>query len=200
MACNKYQNGLIYTIKTDNGLYVGSTIDFTVRKRAHKSKCFNENCKEYNKKLYQNIRENGGEYTIEIYKMFPCNSDKDLRSEEENVRKYLNANLNTNLAFQSVEEKKEYIKNWTINNKEHIKQVKTEWRKNNLEKNSLASKKWIENNKEKQKEMDKICDKRKAKIITCECGIEITKGCLLRHRKSQKHLNLMELKTNLTAS
>ena len=100
MECNKYQNGLIYTIKTDNGLYVGSTIDFTNRKYQHKSKCFNENSKQYNLNVYKNIRENGGEYTIEIYKMFPCNSNEELRIEEKNVIKYLNPNLNTISAFQ----------------------------------------------------------------------------------------------------
>jgi len=142
MACNKYQNGLIYTIKTDNGLYVGSTCNFTNRKRGHKNSCFNKNNRTYNYKVYKNIRENGGEYTIEIYKMFPCNSDKELRSEEEEVRKYLNPNLNMNSAFQSVEGTKEKL----------------------------------------------------AEKITCECGIEITKGCLPRHRKTQKHLKLMELK------
>ena len=167
MECNKYQNGLIYTIKTDNGLYVGSTIDFTVRKWKHKYNCFNENSDKYNVKVYKNIRENGGEYTIEIYKMFPCNSDEELRIEENNVIKYLNANLNTNLAFQSVEEKKEY-------GKEYYKEYRQQ-------------------NKEQIKN-------QKAEIIICECGCKTTRGSISKHRKSKKHLNLMELKTAKSAS
>ncbi len=201
MACNKYQGGLIYTIKTDNGLYVGSTCDFAKRKLGHKACSFNENNKHYNCKVYKNIRENGGKYTIEIYKMFPCNSKKELRIEEEEVRKHLNANLNMVRAFISEEENKIHRAEYREKNKEQLKIKSTEWRKNNSEKNTLSSKKWTENNKEKQKEMNKICDKRKAEIITCECGIQITKGSLLRHQKSNKHLKLMEeLKNSSEAS
>jgi len=169
MACNKYQNGLIYTIKTDNGLYVGSTCDFTDRKYKHKHSCFNENSKQYNLKVYKNIRENGGEYSIEIYKMFPCNSYEELRIEEKNVIKYLNPNLNTYSAFQSVEERKEYKK--IKDSKRDRKEYQKEYRKQNKEK--FAEK------------------------ITCECGCQIRKHHISRHRKSQKHLNLMELKKDL---
>ena len=169
MACNKYQNGLIYTIKTDNGLYVGSTCDFTRRKGEHKSKCFNENCKEYKFKVYKNIRENGGEYTIEIYKMFPCNSVDELRIEEKNVIKYLNPNLNTMSAFQSVEEKKEYIKKY---------------------KEQKKYKEYTKNYRQQNKE--KFAEK-----ITCECGCQIRRDDIAKHRKNKKHLNLMELKMDL---
>ena len=41
-------------------IYIGSTINYTRRKSGHKSKCNNENNKEYNYKLYQTIRNNGG--------------------------------------------------------------------------------------------------------------------------------------------
>ena len=100
--------------------------------------------------------------------MFPCNSDKELRSEEENVIKYLNPNLNTYSAFQSVEEKKEYHKEY--------------------------KKKYYKLNKEIEKERyAKYCSVK----ITCECGCETNQNNISRHRKSQKHLNLMELKKDL---
>jgi predicted GIY-YIG superfamily endonuclease len=104
MEQNKYQDAVIYTIKTDTGLYVGSTCDFAQRKFQHKGCCFVENRKEYNLKLYQNIRENGGEYSIEIYKMFPCNNKEELHKQEEEVRKYLNPNLNSNKAYRTKED------------------------------------------------------------------------------------------------
>lgn len=126
MECNKYQDGLIYTIKTDNGLYVGSTCDFAVRKKNHKTSCFNEKSDKYNTKLYQNIRENGGEYSIELYKLFPCNTNEELRTEEEEVRKYLNANLNSQRAFMSEEEEIKYHKEYRENNREIISQKQTE--------------------------------------------------------------------------
>jgi hypothetical protein len=192
MEQNKFQNGLIYTIKTDNGLYVGSTCDFVDRKRRHKYSCFNEKDKKYNYKLYKNIRENGGEYTIEIYKLFPCNSDKELRMQEEAVIKHLNANLNSRASFRSREELKEYNKEYHQKNKEIISQNQKEYdkkyRQENKEMLSQKRKEYYQENKEM------ISQKRK-EIIICECGCDSTKRGLLRHRKTQKHLNLMQLKS-----
>tara|TARA_B110000285_G_scaffold187835_1_gene213789 strand:+ start:39 stop:542 length:504 start_codon:yes stop_codon:yes gene_type:complete len=166
MEQNKFQDGLIYTIKTDNGLYVGSTCDFAHRKISHKYSCFNEKSKEYNFKLYKNIRENGGDYTIEIYKLFPCNSGKELRMQEEEVIKHLNANLNSRASFLSTEEIKEY-------KKEYQKEYRKEYHKENKE----------------------IISQKRKEIITCECGCDSTKINILRHRKTKKHLNLMDLKS-----
>ena len=90
-----YKNGLIYTIKTDTGIYVGSTTDYRDRKRQHKKCVWNESSSSYNSKVYMDIRDNKGEYRIEIYKMCPCDTFEQLRTEEEIVRMQLNANLNT---------------------------------------------------------------------------------------------------------
>jgi len=168
MEQNKYQDGLIYTIKTDNGIYVGSTCDFAQRKRAHNSVCFNEDNKEHKRKLYQNIRENDGEYTIEIYKLFPCNSEKELCAEEDEVRKFLNANLNTYKCIRTKEEELEYREK----NKERTKEYDKEYQKKNKE----------------------IISQKRSEIITCECGCKSTKQNISTHRKTKKHLNLMEVK------
>ena len=58
-----FSKTVIYKIQNvDNPelLYIGSTSNFTQRKHQHKSNCRNDNGKEYNLKLYQTIRENGG--------------------------------------------------------------------------------------------------------------------------------------------
>ena len=167
MEQNKYQNGVIYTIKTDNGLYVGSTIDYRKRKNSHKSKCFNENDKLYNLNLYQNIRENGGEYSIEIYKMFPCNSYEELIKGEEDVRKYLNPNLNMRKCFTTDEEFKEQRKQYTLTDG-HKERRKAFYQKNK----------------------DNILERMSEKII-CECGCSTTRGTITRHRKSKKHIKLI---------
>ena len=177
MEQGKFQDALIYTIKTDNGIYVGSTINFADRKRRHEFDCFNEKSKAYNYKLYKNIRENDGEYTIEIYKLFPCNSSEELRMEEEEVRKYLNANLNSIASFLSTEEIKEYRK---------------EYKKQYHQKNKEII---LQNQKEYRQENKEMISQKNKEIITCECGCDSTKGSLSRHRKSKKHLNLMELKS-----
>ena len=182
MEQNKYQDGLIYTIKTDNGLYVGSTCDFAQRKRAHNSVCFNEDNKEHKRKLYQNIRENGGEYTIEIYKLFPCNSEKELCVEEEKVSNYLNPNLNTYKCFRTKEELKNYMKDYS-----------KEYREENKEKLSNKIKEYQKKNKE-------IISQKRSEIITCECGCQTSRRNISTHRKSKKHLNLMEVKMGQSSS
>lgn len=174
MEANIYQNGLIYTIKTDTGLYVGSTCDFTTRKIRHKCSIYNENSKKYNLKVYQNIRENEGVYSIEIYKLFPCNSDEELRMEEENVRKYLNANLNKNRSYMTKED--------LLQDK---RKLNKKYREENKDKLNEKNKKYHEKNKEKINE-------KKAEIITCECGCQIRRGGISKHQKSKKHLKLME--------
>ena len=181
MEQNKFQDGLIYTIKTDNGLYVGSTCDFAHRKRGHKHSCYNEKSKKYKLKLYKNIRENDGEYTIEIYKLFPCNSSEELHIKEEEVRKYLNANLNSRVSFQSTEELKEYNKKY---NKEYFKE--------NYQKNKEIFSQYQKEYYQKNKEM---LSQTAKEIITCECGCDSTKKSISRHRKTKKHLNLMDLKS-----
>lgn len=199
MEQNKYQNGLIYTIKTDNGIYVGSTCDFAKRKRRHKSCCFNENSKQYNLKVYKNIRENGGEYSMEIYKMFPCNSNEELIKEEEKTRKYLNANLNTNKCFVTEEEKKEWMSQYRDSNKEYSSNYIKQYYENNKEKLNNKSKQYYEKNKEEIKKNSKeyrennkeIISKKQSERITCECGCETTKSNISRHRKSKNHVALM---------
>ena len=186
MEQNKYQDAVIYTIKTDTGLYVGSTCDFAQRKRSHKFNCFNENEKDYNFKVYQNIRENGGEYSIEIYKMFPCNSREELHIEEEKIMKELNANLNTKSAFMTEEQKINYKKEWKNNNRDKLRNYDKKYRMEQKEKYKQKDHEYYQKNKEK-------IQKRKAEKITCECGLDITRASISAHRKTKNHLNRMNL-------
>ena len=52
-----YSKSIIYTIRSRDSVYVGSTIDFRSRKYKHKSCIYNENRKHYNTNLYKTIRE-----------------------------------------------------------------------------------------------------------------------------------------------
>jgi len=188
MACNKYQSALIYTIKTDNGLYVGSTCNFAKRKDEHKSNCFNEKSKQYNLKVYKNIRENGGEYSIEIYKMFPCNSKEELYIAEENVRKEINANLNSLRCFRTKEDKKqqkkECEKRYYMKHNDKIKQYQ---KKHYSENSDIRN----EKNKEYQQKNKEIISKQRSEKVTCECGCEVSRRNIARHIKSQYHINLI---------
>tara|TARA_R100001163_G_C5067516_1_gene206699 strand:- start:2155 stop:2715 length:561 start_codon:yes stop_codon:yes gene_type:complete len=110
----RFQQSVIYTIKTDDGIYVGSTIDFKKRKYAHAMRI-----KEGRMTLlYQNILKNDGNYNIEIYKLFPCKTSEELRIEEQRVSEELNANLNTYRCYTSEELRKTLNKKYT---KEYFK-------------------------------------------------------------------------------
>jgi len=51
----RYENGVIYTIKTVDGIYVGSTVDFANRKSTHSSRIKSGKMTL----LYQNILKHG---------------------------------------------------------------------------------------------------------------------------------------------
>lgn len=103
-----YSKSIIYTIRTREGVYVGSTTNFTKRKCLHKSYI-----KYKNSKLYQTIRDNGGEWDMKPYKEFPCETKQQLNIEEERIRCELKADLNLNCcsgldAAKISKRKKEY--------------------------------------------------------------------------------------------
>ena len=81
-------------------------------------------------------------------------------------------------------------------NREH----KTEYYQNNKEYINQQHKQYRENNKEYIKEQKKqYYDINKEKVlepIKCECGCIVTRRCLSRHRKTKKHIELMNDKLN----
>ena len=176
-------------------VYVGSTMAFTNRKYQHKIACENINSQKHNYKIYQTIRANGG---WDNWKMI-CIHQQDVENKrmaekiEEDFRLELKANMNTYRAFTTEEDKKEYLKEYRENNKEKIKeQVKEyckEYRENNKEKIKEQvkeyGKEWRENNREHIRQH--ACEK-----ITCDCGCQIRRCNLARHKKSNRHIKLMQ--------
>jgi len=78
----------------------------------------------------------------------------------------------------------EKCKQYRILNKDKISEKKKE--NYNLNKDKILKK-----NKEKYNlNKDKILEKQKEKI-TCECGAEVTKKYIAVHRRSKKHINLL---------
>ena len=163
MVTNKYWNSDIYVIRTiskENGevsLYVGSTTDFDTRKGDHKYAIYNENRKEYNRKLYAKIRYNSGDWNMEVYKHFRCENQKELKAEEERVRVTLDADLNMNVCSTGlntdgyVQYEREYGKEYRTNNKEKMKEYQRIYNIKNKKIISEKSKVRYINNKEKKK-------------------------------------------------
>ena len=80
----------------------------------------------------------------------------------------------------------EYIAEYQAKNKEKIAEYKTEYYSKNKEKFAKKNAEYKAKNKEK-------ISKSAAEKIMCECGSIVTKGVLSRHKKTQKHQNLIKL-------
>ena len=125
---------LVHKEDYDNAnIYIGSTTDFIRRKNSHKNCCNNEKQKEHNDKKYQYIRNNGGWdcfNMIEVEK-HNCNDGNEARAREEYWRCHFNAQLNSQRAYITDEERKDHMKEYYDNNKKKIlEQQKTYYEKN----------------------------------------------------------------------
>ena len=109
---NDYKNSVIYRIycKDENikDCYIGSTIDLYNRFKAHKASVNNRNLNNYNLKIYQFIRENGGwdNFDREILEYYPCNNEEDLKIKEQEYISRFKPTLNTFNAYRTEEVKK----------------------------------------------------------------------------------------------
>lgn len=153
--------------------YVGHTTNFTKRKSQHKGTLNSKVDKNRDCKLYATIRENGG---WENWKMIEIESRlvKDKREAERIEQEYmeqLQTTLNTQRSYYT-ENPNDYDAKYYQEHKEEIAIQKKAYREDHKEENAL-----------KHKEQ-----------ITCECGRVIRKNDLSRHKKTQKHQDLMETK------
>ncbi len=161
---NKYNTSIIYTIKClDNNIkdfYIGSTTNFKQRKNKHYSNCYNENNKEFNKKLYKFIRNNGGWDNFTMHKMMEINCDdkKELYKIEGQMIKYYKPSLNKKIEGRT-------LKQYRQDNKDKIKEYR-------------------EKNKDKLKE-------KASEKVKCECGCMIRRSDIAKHRKTKKHINII---------
>ncbi len=118
-----YSKSIIYTIRTRDSLYVGSTTNFTNRKNLHKTYIEIKDIK-----LYKTIRDNDGEWDMKPYKEFPCETKQQLNIEEERIRCELKADLNCNSCCGlNVEKDKRRRKEYYQANKEFFKQKGREY-------------------------------------------------------------------------
>ena len=168
--------------------YVGSTANWKERQRTHKSDCNNENNKSYNNKKYEIIRANGG---WENFKMVQLGTREQLTKREaeqieEEYRQELKANMNSRLCYvnNKNERNKEVNKKYYDNNVDKRRESCNEWRSNNKDKILEYQKNYYDDNKEQ------IRTKAK-ELIKCECGCEVVRFTITRHKRSQRHINLM---------
>jgi hypothetical protein len=180
-------------------IYIGHTCNLVKRRWDHKTKCNSEKNKDYNKKTYQFIRANGGWdnwSVIEVDKC-PClDFEEALKIERYYIEK-LNATLNMNLPIRN---KKEYYNN----NIDYIKEQRKKYRDTIKDIINEKAKEYRITHKEEILEKNRIryeinkesvCSKKREKI-TCECGCVVARGNIPEHKRTQKHIKLMETKNS----
>lgn len=164
-----YNNGKIYKIIGGGLTYIGSTTQrLNTRFLSHKCEKKlrpNKKCSSFKLLDYEDCK-------IELIENYPCENNNQLR-ERERYWYNLIENVNIIKPIRTINEIKEY-------NKEYHKNY-----------DKIKGKDYYENNKEIVKKKVK---EYQLKFITCECGCEIKRGNLYKHRITKKHLeNIINL-------
>ena len=187
-----YSKTTIYKIQhldIDELLYVGSTTDFTRRKAEHKRVCNNANGKKYNTKIYKMIRDNGGFdcFKMTIIKEFPCNNKQEALTEEDRCIREMKSNMNAIRTIIPQEEREIYTRLYYERNRNELVEKRKQYDRINKEKIAEYQLQYRQLNK------DKLAQQQKQKI-TCECGSVILKYILSKHKRTKKHLDLLNIK------
>ena len=160
-----YQNSIIYKLCCKNievtDIYIGSTTAFKARKRQHKCVCNNENDKSYNSKIYKFIRENGNFQNWDMIqiKTVSCNSKRELEAEErlciEELKPSLNRQIPTRTKKEWNNDNADKVKQYYVDNKEHIKEYNKQYKIDNADKIKEKIKEYNINNADKIQEYQK---------------------------------------------
>lgn len=189
-----YQNGKIYRIvnDVDDYEYIGSTVQ-----RLCKRMCSHRvNCRAGKpQKIYKHMRLIGVKhFKIYLIEEYPCDNKEQLHRREGYHQKLSKQSLNSQIAGRTYSEyyadnretKLKNVKKWYEDNKENKLKYLKQYRENNPE----YFKKYRENNKDKIKA-------RTSKKIQCECGREVSRSKMSRHKRTKIHNKIMkELSTN----
>ena len=160
-----YENGKIYKLysKLENITYIGSTAHYYLSQRLVKHK---SDYKQYLKNNANYVTSfkilECEDYKIELLENYPCANIDQLETRE---RYYIENNECVNKVIPTRTQAE-----WREANKEYLKDYNKEYREVN-------------------KEHIKVHNSEK---ITCQCGCEITRNVLSRHKKSKKHLDLVQ--------
>ena len=212
---SKINDYIFYKIVNINGdcdlCYIGSTANWSRRIQCHKNDCHNKNGKRYNYKLYQTIRANGGWHQFKMVEIGKAEqlTQRQAHAIEEDYRIALKADMNSQRCFVA-ETRKEYEKQYYIDNVERLNEKQKQYYIDNIEKIKEYKKQYAIDNVEKIKEYKKqyaidnvenvkeykkqYRNDNKSKIHThnnekhnCACGGRYTTINLSQHNKTQKH-------------
>lgn len=182
--------GFVYRIydNTNGNVYYGSTIERYVSNRICKHrgqyklwlKGKAHMCKSFD------ILKND-DYSYNIVEEVECETKYELHNREryyiennECVNKYIPNRTDA----EYYEDNKEKIKKYYGDKKDKYKEYHKEYNKKNKEQLSKQKKEYYKNNK------NIILEK-----VTCECGCNVRRGGLARHKKTKKHNDLLNKTT-----
>ena len=197
-----YQNGKIYKIVSENCdlIYIGSTAKYDLKDRL-KGHVSNFECGVYysSAELIKQIH-----YDIIEVEAYPCNSKAALTAQERFwILKYRADGINVvNINIPSgieADNRADWYRQYREDNKEKIQPYQYQYRQDNKEQLTAKAKQNYQNNKEKisklneqyrQDNKEKIKEKAATKV-TCDCGCEVRKDSLPKHKKTKRHIKLM---------
>lgn len=205
----RYNKSKIYTITCNDGyVYVGSTIK-TLNTR-FKEHIYDKDCSMY-KYIAKNYDGDWSKSKIELYENYECKSKKELERREGEIIRLIGT-INKVIAGRTYKEwykdnnkqillkhriyyqnNIEKINKYYEENKEKISEYHKQYREDNIEKIS----KYYEDNKDHYKEYERNRHNKAERaeygkeIVECECSCISTRQHLARHRKSQKHQDLL---------
>ena len=175
----KYARGKIYSIYNSDtdSLYIGSTIDTLNSRLLHHKSVF----KKWKLGKYHYVSSfecfTTNNYKINLEYEYPCDTFKELIKEEGKLIKLFGCCVNKKIPGRTREE-------YYQDNREEICERVNNYRLENYEKIKLKKKEYYRQNQQR------IIDKH-SKVIICECGDETTYGHHARHRKTQRHKQMM---------
>ena len=215
-----YQNGKIYKLWSPQGeeIYIGSTTQSLAKRKALHKQMKNKCCSKLLFEKYDDVRiELIEKYPCENKMVLNKREGHHIRNNEC-INRRIAGRTKKEYHEDNKEKIKEYEKEWYEDNKGKRKEQMKEYYEDNKEKfkeyyednkDKIKNKKkeYYEDNKEKRKEYlednkEKIKEHKKeyyeeyykeycSKKVTCECGCEVRRDCLARHKRSIKHTNFI---------
>lgn len=149
-------------------IYIGSTVNWRVRKYYHKFASMNTNARFYNFKVYKFIREHGGwdNWDMIIVEEYPCENKRQKEQRERYWFELLGGSLNSQAIAVTNKEKRE--------RRQYLDRTKYKERRQQ----------YRENNRE---EINKKIREINSERYTCVCGSIIRKDSKSKHEKTNKH-------------
>jgi len=183
-----FSNSIIYHIRhmeSKEVIYVGSTTNFSQRKAKHKYNCNHEG-KEFSSHIYCHIRNNGG---FDCFEVIPIqslkleNKTQLLIAEQVEIDRHRTL-VNSYKAHITIEELKQYHKQYREAHKEELKLYHKQYDKQYREEHKSEIE--LYNKQYKEEHKAEIKEKLKEKTECEFCSKRLSKWSLYLHYKSCK--------------